>query len=215
MIRENNRWMVVTSLIILLPVLAGVLLWHQLPDQVPVHFNGEGVPDTYKSKLAGVTVVYIGVLICHWVAAWITAVDPRRKNVSTKIFRMVLCICPAVSVFAGIVIYGSALNWHWVKVDFMANLLVGLLFIVIGNYLPKCRQNYTIGIKLPWTLNDEENWDKTHRFAGKIWMVGGIFEILAGFIPALKMEVVTMVILMIIIVPVIVYSYCVYKKKIG
>lgn len=114
MIRENKRWMVVTSLIILLPVLAGVLLWHQLPDQVPVHFNGEGVPDTYKSKLWGVTVVYIGVLICHWVAAWITAVDPRRKS-QYKDFSNDSLYLPAVSVFAGIVIYGSALNWHWVR----------------------------------------------------------------------------------------------------
>lgn len=152
MIRENKRWMVVTSLIILLPVLAGVLLWHQLPDQVPVHFNGEGVPDTYKSKLWGVTVVYIGVLICHWVAAWITAVDPRRKNVSTKIFEWFFVFARQFLYLQALMIYGSALNWHWVKVDFMANLLVGLLFIVIGNYLPKCRQNYTIGIKLPWTL---------------------------------------------------------------
>lgn len=215
MIKENKRWMVVTSLIILLPVLAGVLLWHQLPDQVPVHFNGEGVPDTYKSKLWGVTVVYIGVLICHWVAAWITAVDPRRKNVSTKIFRMVLCICPAVSVFAGIVIYGSALNWPWVNINFMANLLLGVIFIVIGNYLPKCRQNYTIGIKLPWTLSDTENWDRTHRFAGKIWMLCGVLEIIVGFLPIAQFEIVTIALILLATIPVAVYSYLLYRKKMG
>lgn len=215
MIKENKRILMITSLIILLPVLVGLLLWHQLPEQIPVHFNSEGVADSYQSKLWGVTFIYLVIFACHWFAAIITSVDPRRRNISSKIYRLVLWICPVISVFVGVMIYGTALNWPWVNINFMANLLLGVIFIVIGNYLPKCRQNYTIGIKLPWTLNDEENWDKTHRFAGKIWMVGGIFEILAGFIPALKMEVVTMVILMIIIVPVIVYSYCVYKKKIG
>ena len=57
MIKENKRILIITSLIILLPVLVGLLLWHQLPEQIPVHFNSEGVADSYQSKLWGVTFI--------------------------------------------------------------------------------------------------------------------------------------------------------------
>lgn len=79
MIKENKRILMITSLIILLPVLVGLLLWHQLPEQIPVHFNSEGVADSYQSKLWGVTFIYLVIFACHWFAAIITSVDPRRK----------------------------------------------------------------------------------------------------------------------------------------
>ena len=182
MIKENKRILMITSLIILLPVLVGLLLWHQLPEQIPVHFNSEGVADSYQSKLWGVVFVYLLVFACHWFAAIVTSVDPRRRNISSKIYRLVLWICPVISIFMGIVIYGTALKWPWVNVNVMANLVVGVIFVFTGNYLPKCRQYYTIGIKLPWTLSDEENWDKTHRFAGFVWIACGAAAIVGGWI---------------------------------
>ena len=110
---------------------------------------------------------------------------------------------------------GTALNWPWVNINFMANLLLGVIFIVIGNYLPKCRQNYTIGIKLPWTLSDTENWDRTHRFAGKIWMLCGVLEIIVGFLPIAQFEIVTIALILLATIPVAVYSYLLYRKKMG
>lgn len=101
MIKENKRILMITSLIILLPVLVGLLLWHQLPEQIPVHFNSEGVADSYQSKLWGVTFIYLVIFACHWFAAIITSVDPRRRNISSKIYRLVLWICPVISVFVG------------------------------------------------------------------------------------------------------------------
>ena len=101
------------------------------------------------------------------------------------------------------------------NINFMANLLLGVIFIVIGNYLPKCRQNYTIGIKLPWTLSDTENWDRTHRFAGKIWMLCGVLEIIVGFLPIAQFEIVTIALILLATIPVAVYSYLLYRKKMG
>ena len=59
---------------------------------------------------------------------------------------------------------------------------IGVLFMIIGNYLPKCKQNYTMGIKLPWTLDDEENWNRTHRFAGFLWVAGGVVIAINAFL---------------------------------
>ena len=73
MIKENKRILMITSLIILLPVLVGLLLWHQLPEQIPVHFNSEGVADSYQSKLWGVTFIYLFIFACHWFAPLLQA----------------------------------------------------------------------------------------------------------------------------------------------
>ena len=67
-----------------------------------------------------------------------------------------------------------------IDINLIMPILFGLLFTVIGNYLPKCKQNYTIGIKIPWTLDSEENWNKTHRFAGIFWVVGGLATLVLG-----------------------------------
>jgi uncharacterized membrane protein len=60
---------------------------------------------------------------------------------------------------------------------------VGLVIVVIGNYLPKCKQNYTIGIKTPWSMNDTENWTATHRFGSRIFVVCGVVVILSVLLP--------------------------------
>ena len=64
----------------------------------------------------------------------------------------------------------------------IVSLLLGFMFIIIGNYLPKCKQNFTLGIKIKWTLENEENWNKTHRFAGKVWFIGGFIMLLTAFL---------------------------------
>ena len=90
-----------------------------------------------------------------------------------------------------------------------ANILVGLMFIIMGNYMSKNRQNYTVGIRIPWTLGNEENWDRTHRFASKLWVIGGIIFVINAFIQSIY--VLGIVIFMAGIIPVI-YSFVLYKK---
>ena len=89
---------------------------------------------------------------------------------------------------------------------------MGLMLLVVGNYLPKCRQNYTVGIKVPWTLASKENWDATHRLAGKLWVAGGVVILLLAiqpWIPAFPMSLVIM--LAVTFVPMI-YSFVYYIK---
>lgn len=89
----------------------------------------------------------------------------------------------------------------------ITKIFVGIVLIVVGNYIPKTRQNYTVGIRTPWTLNNEENWNKTHRFGGKILVISGIMTILSVFIPYLY-------IFAFILFPlIIVYSYWIYRNS--
>ena len=87
------------------------------------------------------------------------------------------------------------------------------LFVAIGNYLPKCKQNYTMGIKLPWTLADENNWNRTHRFAGPIWVVCGLVIMLCGLIGGAFLWVMVAAFVVMIAAPTV-YSYLLFKGKI-
>ena len=89
-------------------------------------------------------------------------------------------------------------------------LFLGLVFIIVGNYMPKVKQNYFLGIKLPWTYASEENWNKTHRMAGKLWVAGGILFLANFFFRIQWMEVIIMFAM--ILIPVV-YSYLYSRKE--
>jgi uncharacterized membrane protein len=119
---------------------------------------------------------------------------------------------PAVCIFLMPVTIFYALGRN-VNVATIVPIFVGLVFIAIGNYLPKCRQNYTVGIKLPWTLASEENWRRTHRFAGITFIFSGILMVAAGIWPIGFSGAITGVLVLTLLGPAV-YSYSLYKRGI-
>ena len=97
--------------------------------------------------------------------------------------------------------------------DLAVRVLLGLMFVMVGNYMPKCRQNHTIGIKITWTLRNEENWNKTHRFAGRVWVIGGVILLSTIFVPMEKIMWVLMACILILAFMPMIYSYAYYKKQ--
>lgn len=106
-------------------------------------------------------------------------------------------------------VYATALG-HKISVEIIMPLFMGALFVVIGNYMPKCKQSYTLGIKLPWTLDDEENWNKTHRLAGFLWVIGGVVIMASAFLG--KFWLFFVVLVPMVIIPTV-YSYILYRNK--
>lgn len=212
MIRENKKKLILTSIILLLPIVIGLILWNKLPDKLPTHWNAEGVVDEWSSKAFGVFGLPGFLLVVHWVCMLATSADPKNKNIEGKVLNIVLWICPIISVLGAVLIYGTALGMEF-KVDKIILALVGVVFIVIGNYLPKCKQSYTMGIKLPWTLNDEDNWNRTHRMSGKLWVIIGFVIILCMLLPASIMVIVMLSALFVAVIVPTIYSYRLYKKK--
>lgn len=172
-LRKHKKMLLITSLITILPMLIGLLLWDKLPDEIATHFDINGTPDGWSSKTFTVFGLPSFLLICHLFGTAVTLADPRRQQIGEKIFKLMLWICPLITVFLSVTVYGHTLGLKQNTTP-LGMILIGIIFIVVGNYLPKCRQNYTIGIKVPWTLHDEENWNHTHRFAGKLWLLGGV-----------------------------------------
>lgn len=210
MIKKNLKVLIITSIIILLPMAAGLILWNRLPEQIPFHWNAAGEIDGWASKPVAVFVSPAVMLVLQWLCMLVTSTDPKKQNHPQKVISLVLWLIPLLTVFISALMYASALGGS-MRVETLVPILLGAVFIAIGNYMPKCKQNYTIGIKIPWTLASEENWNRTHRLAGWIWVGGGVVMMLAGFFNLFWL---TMVVIAIMVLIPLIYSYILHKKEI-
>ena len=208
MIKKNLKVLIITSVILLLPILAGLILWNQLPEQMPTHWNAAGEVDGWSGKAFAVFGLPLIMVAAQWLCMLGTAADPKKNNHSEKVLHLVLWIVPALSVVLHAVTYATALG-HAVPMEVVMPILVGLIFTIIGNYMPKCKQNYTIGIKIPWTLDNEEKWNRTHRFAGWLWTFCGIAIMCTGFFGGFW---VFLPITLLMVIAPIIYSYVLHRK---
>ena len=149
------------------------------------------------------------MLAVQWLCAFATSMDPKQKNIADKPMVLVLWIVPMLSNLMSTLMYLVATG-RPVPVETIVPAFIGVTLALIGNYLPKCKQTYTLGIKLPWTLADEENWNKTHRLAGKLWTMCGIAITVLAVFNYLWAEVIVFVLM--VIVPTV-YSYLLYRKN--
>lgn len=209
---KNNKWkLLISSLLILLPMALGAIIWDELPADMATHFGIQGEADGFSSKGFTVFGMPLILLALHWVCMLGTALDKRNKGQSKKVLGIVFWIVPIVTIITQAGIYLYALN---IDVD-MFNIcisLIGIMFIFVGNYIPKAKQNRTIGVKIPWTLNDEANWNATHRFTGRLWVVCGIVSLLCIFVPFPVKPWALVGVILISVIPPFVYSYIYHKN---
>ena len=210
MIKRNLKVLIISSILTILPILVGLILWNQLPDQIPTHWNHAGEIDGWSSKPFAVFGLPLIMVAAQWLCVLGTLADPKKANHPDKVLHLVFWIIPALSVILNALTYATALGKE-VRVEVITPVLVGLVLTIIGNYMPKCKQNYTIGIKIPWTLHSEENWNRTHRFAGWLWTFSGIVIMLSGFFGGAWIFLA--VVLLMILAPMI-YSYLLFRKGI-
>ena len=209
MIKKNVDFlMIITTLICLLPMILSALVYDQLPEQVAIHFNAEGVPNGFASRAFaayGLPFLMAGLnLFTHFMLN----ADPRKANAShtmSSIAKWLICIMSVIIIPSTLFI---AMGYN-IPISIIVPAGVSVLIIAFGNYLPKSKQNYTVGIKLPWTLNSEENWNKTHHMAGFLWVVCGILMLIGSFW-GLSLLFVLLIIVM-VVVPVV-YSYLLFKR---
>ena len=205
MIRKHKTALILSSLAVLFPTLAGLILRSCLPE---TRWGMVGRGDGFT-----LFALPLSLLAAHWLCILITAKDPHNQDQNWKPIFLVLWIMPVLSNVCAAMLYSLALGVR-VSVSGIMVAAIGLMFIAIGNYLPKCRQNYTIGIKVPWTYASEENWNATHRFGGRVWVAGGVLIFLSAFLPAgWNAGVMVVGIVILAIIPIL-YSYLYYRKQV-
>lgn len=193
---------------ILLFALVNLLFYKKMPETLPTHWGFNNKIDGYSSKFTTLITTPLLLIFLNIFSCFMLDNDPKNKDKNNFVITigkatipLVMLITFVISVFYGL---GKKIN-----VMVIISIFVGFLLILIGNYLPKTKRNYTVGIKLPWTLNSDENWNKTHRLAGYFFILGGIFFL---FTPFIGNEYLVFLTIMIIgIIPAI-YSFYLYKN---
>jgi len=204
--------------IMAIPAVYLAVVWNKLPEKVAVHFDLKGNPDRFgdKSELL-ITTIILAVMnvVVYLILTNIYRIDPKKYAAENK-DRLVKIAFAVVLFMSGIlclIIY-SASNGN---ISFSTGIIfsgTGLLFAVIGNYLPNLKPNYFAGLRLPWTLENEENWRKTHQLAGKLWFAGGMFlAITCLFLPPVAAIAVFFSVMITITIIPCVYSYRLYKEQ--
>ena len=216
--KKNNRLLnIILIIIALFPLVYLWSIWSKIPEIVPVHFNEKFEPDRTgpKSELIVSSAILSAVSIFMLLLFQnIKRFDPKRRNEpNSGVFN---------KIAAGILIFTTAINFMLITSSFKgASIfnnfffpLLGLLFAFIGNYMNNIKPNYFAGIRLPWTLSDDDNWRKTHHMAGHLWFWGGLsIAVLALF---LKAEVIFPILIATIVIMIIIpaiYSYRLFKNK--
>ena len=164
----------------------------------------------FRWAIIGLPVLLLALL---WLGMWITSQDPKGNEQNSKVLNIVIWIIPALSLLVSGEFLALSLGNESV-ISYILPVVIGLLFILIGNYLPKCKQSFTIGIKIRWTLANEENWYATHRFAGKLWVIGGLLVLPLAFLPVMTMVWVLLGIVVVMVVPPVIYSWAYYRKQV-
>lgn len=212
MIKNNKIKFIISVIITLIPILVGFILWNKLPDNMVTHIGADGTPDGISSKLFAILVLPLILLVLH---VFLIAVTPRiDKSIneqSQKVISIIFWIIPTVSLFVNGLMYSIAFG-KTASIELLTAILFGTLFLVMGNYLPKAKQSRTFGIKIFYTLNNEENWNKTHRFGGKVWVICGLIIIFSVFLPTKIMIPLFVAVLLLSVFLPIIYSYGIYKK---
>lgn len=213
MLKKNKKKLLLSSILILLPILAGLILWDSLPKQMATHWGMSGAADGWSGRALTVFVPPVLLLALHWICLLITAADPKNKNQSRKALDMIFWIIPGISLFSNGILYATALGMNFSILNLMF-IAMGFTFILTGNYFPKCKQNNTLGIRIKWTLEDEENWNQTHRLGGKVWVVCGLLLIVTAFLPALFASCMSLALVLVVAVVPIAYSYLYHRKQV-
>jgi immunity protein, SdpI family len=205
-------------LIIILPGIYLAIVWKHLPEKIAMHFDWKGNVDRYGDKNELITASILLILMNAVVFSILTniyRIDPKKYAAENK--NRLIRIGFAVSVFLSAVLCFIIYTSNHGNLKFSVSFIlagVGLLFAIIGNYMHTIKPNYFAGFRLPWTLENEENWRRTHLLAGKLWFSGGLFLAVICLLltPPISIVVFFAVMLAVTIIPAV-YSYRLYKEQ--
>jgi uncharacterized membrane protein len=200
--------------IVILPFLYLGYLYADLPETVPTHWNIEGQIDDWGSKSMLWLIPFVTGFLGYLLMSIAPKIDPKGqiKLMGAKFYQLKFIIVLFLTALGLYILYATQQqSMSSPKIIF---ILIGVFFAALGNYLPSVKPNYFIGLRTPWTLENATVWKKTHRLAGKLWMLGGLLVIVSSLLLAQPQNlIVFFVIIAIITIIPLVYSYIWYKQE--
>src|SRR6478609_5989318 len=193
--------------ITLLTLVAWLIALPHLPATMPIHWGANGEADGFATKINAM-ILTVGIM------AFVPRIDPRKENYKyfSKTYNILLNALLLLFFFVNMSTILQGLGYN-VPMSYIAPIMAGLVFIIIGNYLQRVRSNYFMGIRTPWTLSNETVWKKTHRLSGKLFFIGGLLILISAFLPdGYKSVIMWGSIVLCVAIPYL-YSYLAYKKE--
>ncbi len=205
---EAVSWVMLATMFIM-----AIVAWPTAPDSIPVHWGLSGTPDRFGGRFEGLFGPPLIGLAAYLVLLTMPRVDPRRAHYDAFAGPYTIIRTAVVGLMLGLnIMVHLAMRGRDINVNVVAPIGIGVLFIVLGNYLPKIKSNWFIGVRTPWTLSSEESWRRTHRLAGWLFALSGAIVVLTTlFKPGIGIVAVAVSCATSAAVS-IVYSYFVWKK---
>lgn len=213
-----TRSLLYSAALALVGLFMGAWYWNGLPDPMPVHFGPDGTPDGFMPRTLGVLILPGMVLLTPLLLLLVTRLDPRRAHVDKNRGPLTTIVVALAAFTIGIqwMVLSTATSSEPVLDGSSVLVLMGLLWVVLGNVLPKLKSNWFAGIRTPWTLHSERVWHRTHRVAGWCFAITGLLAVGIAAVTSEETGLMTALPLLIgaAIVPVV-YSYIAYLDEGG
>jgi uncharacterized membrane protein len=197
-----------------LTFLMSAIAWRYLPDRMPVHWGLSGEPDRWGSRLEGAFMVPAITLATVLLMRFLPRIDPRRANYEkmADVYDFVIALLATIMLGIHAVVLAAGLG-HRIPIDTLVPAFIGLLFILLGNVLPRARSNWWFGVRTPWTLSSDLVWAKTHRIAGFCFVVAGLVLMATPLLPVpLRTGALLGGIMIAVAIP-ITYSYFAWREE--
>lgn len=204
----------VQPLLVALAFVASGIAWGRLPERVPMHWNLAGEVDRYGSRLAGAFMIPLMMLFIWGMMRVLPKIDPRRANYARMegTYELVITTVLATTLVLHVVMLGAALGYP-IAIETVVPLVIGALFMVLGNVLPRAKPNWWFGVRTPWTLSNDRVWVRTHRVAGYTMLIAGLALVVLAFIPGDAVKLALLVGAGLVAVVPVVYSYIAWRQE--
>jgi uncharacterized membrane protein len=201
-------------ILILAAAIASFYFYAHFPERVPTHWNFAGQVNGWGNKVEGAFAIPVMLIFMYFLFLFLPMLDPKKERYEQfiktyNIFRnLILLVLVAIYFIASLNGLG-----HNVPVQYLVPIIIGVLFIVLGNYMGKLKRNWFIGVRTPWTISSEEVWNKTNRFGGYLFMLSGLIMMAIPFLPSLLGLWLFGGMMVALVFGTFVYSYVLYIKE--
>ena len=197
-------------------VAAALSLWAypRLPAVVATHWGSSGQPNGYASREFAVGLVPLMILGMTLLFQVLPKLDPRGQNYA-KFITVYWLIANSVLLFL-LAVHGFVIAYdlgYHANISRLLPVALGVLFVVLGNYLSDVEPNWFVGIRTPWTLSSDTVWRETHRMGGRVFLLGGLVLIAEGVLPARSATVAMAVTIPVIVLVPVVQSYMLWRRE--
>lgn len=189
-------------------------MYSRLPDPIPTHWNLRGEVDGYTPRAWGAWLMPAVVLAMVIILPWLPRIDPRRVNFEKfqSTYDLMIAAVTTLIVLLHVAMLGAGAGWP-IRIERVTPFLIGALFILLGNVMPRARPNWFFGVRTPWTLSNDRVWERTHRVTGFTFVIAGLILMATAFLrPSIALPLFIGAIVIASIVP-LAYSYLAWRQE--